>query len=148
MKKGIFVIITLLAVLSQVFIPTFAAVSEKGPISNSPIESVGTKTGTLVQPMGFKSWIVKKAMQAIAYSLRYAISSVGSFLKSIGAPAAIVNEITNKAIPLATTLERVAIYFDYYSATTKNIITQQLQAQGFSANVAFWVAQIVDFVSF
>ena len=69
MKKGVFVIITLLAVLSQVFTPTFAAVSEKWSTNNVSTEIVGTKTGTVVQPMGIKSWIVKKSLVALAWSL-------------------------------------------------------------------------------
>lgn len=101
-----------------------------------------------VQPLGFKSWIGKKAMLAIAYALRFTLSGVSEFLSSIGAPVTIIREISGKATQLATVLERIAVYFDYYSTTISTTIYQQLQAQGFSQQVSYWVSQLVSFVTF
>ena len=148
MKRVLVILISILSVIAwSILTPALAA--------NTTVETnaaIAVKWGNsgwgVVQPMWIKSWIVKKAMQAVAYALRYSLSWVKTFLNSIGATQAEINIVASQATSIANALDRVAIYFDYYSATTKTIIMQQLQAQWFSFTVSYWVAQIVDFVAF
>lgn len=128
---------------------TFASDISITPIKGGQSINISKNIGWgEIQPLGIKSWIGKQAMLAIAYALRYTLSGVSGFLSSIGAPVAIVREISTKATQIATTLERIAMYFDYYSTTISTTIYQQLQAQGFSQQVSYWVSQLVSFVTF
>lgn len=118
--------------------------------NNTQLEkTLPTQSGsTTIQPRGIKSWIIKKGMEAVAYALRYSMPSVSSFLIKIWAPSNIITEIRNKASVIAGTLEKIAINFNYVSSTVKTTVYQQLQAQWFSQQVSYWVAQIIDFVTF
>ncbi len=144
MNKILLIIVTLLTLIAQSLAPAFA-ISEKETIITNNVSSqkIGGSTGTVVQPMGIKSWIVRHSIGVIASALRsFPVATLRSMLLNVTS-ASTTNTILNTRFVLANTLDSIASTIEVATTSIRQEIYNRLVGT-VGHNIAWALSQLLD----
>lgn len=150
MKK--FISLLLMWIISVTSFTSWASahvVNSHNAINTSGINSHILDGDTNYQERWAKTWIIKRWMKAMARVLRAGWNRLEFLLRKAWADdtSQIIKVIENRH-QIARALDSVADQFDYVWYTVKYTVYQQLQALGFSDDVAWIAAWLIDVLTF